>query len=280
MVTFVEAARSLPIFKTVECVAVPFNPSTKSKTRRVTATPLAVASKLGIAIKHKYWTARLQHPGILDNFQSLLDEQRFQHAETQILYSCEELLRTSDDADQIHPYIGCSKLCCLLCLFFINRYNGFGIRGTHLTVMNKWTLPMHALDGGLRPKFEGTARSLLESIKSILERTFAEPPSPQRTDAIAQSSLAIPTAQTIAEEELAVMERSITQMLPMSLVLGNSIFLTPNHGKRGYSTVWGGGLPKPQDMLLSEAERLKSNILRSTSGLEKINEFEVRPNAR
>ena len=277
VVTFIEVAQRLPIIKTVECVAVPFHLTRSDERLHLTADPLTLASELGVEIVNDFWKEYLGHPNNRIGLQKRLSEHRSQHAEIQVLNYHDEYLTKISDAYLTHPYIGCSKLCCLLCYLFIGFHKGFATRGTHLTVMNTWALPKQVPSASSQTRLETVARSLFECITEILDNLFCLPQCPPKIDAMVQSSLALPTTKTTAEEELTSMEENVMHKMPVSMMLGGEIMIVSIPKKPGYVTVYGGDFPKLKVMLSSEAERYKDDKLRSLSGLEILSDQDMFP---
>ncbi|KAK4233826.1 hypothetical protein C8A03DRAFT_38439 [Achaetomium macrosporum] len=140
--TFIDAAQSMPIFRSIECVpvSVPQAPRHPAKVPREgllcwrlpgTGWDWETSEKPG-----RIFCSRSQ-PGRSSKRSG--KSKRHVHAEIQVLYRRAVLVPSSDDW-AVHPYIGCSRRCFLLCYLLIRAHGGFQVRGTHETVIHPWGL--------------------------------------------------------------------------------------------------------------------------------------------
>ncbi|KAK5214941.1 hypothetical protein LTR96_011628 [Exophiala xenobiotica] len=208
---FIEAAEKLPAFKYIQCVPIQYQASGPNKdTSSGQTTLLEVANSLGVTVQQPSWIGYLKREGT--RFKTLLEEKRRKphvHAEIQVLHH-HDVLSSSDERRHTHPYVGCSRRCCLLCYFFILAYGGFGVRGTHQTIMHRWEIPennvvskAHAIT-----TFRSATERLLDAVKSILRELFKMAFPISQSELLAQSSDALSSARTILEKESAQLEKS------------------------------------------------------------------------
>lgn len=97
------------------------------------------------------------------------------HAEFQlILYITKTAY--SENIREMYPYIGCSKLSCLLCAAFIKHFalNGvaFRTRGSHGKIYPRWSIPdMDRLHDDMVTALD----SALERMQNLLHDEFMKP---------------------------------------------------------------------------------------------------------
>lgn len=208
---FIEAAERLRIFKSVECAPVRYQASGPENDANPRQTlPLEVAKSLGVIVYRPDWIDYLNREG--SRFTTLLREKCYKrhfHAEVQTLHHHDFLL-SPDERKHTHPYIGCSRRCCLLCYFFILAHGGFGVRGTHETIMHRWEIPKHFPVGNADPitKFRSATKRLLNIVKNILQELFTKTYPVTQPELLAQSSGALSSAQIVLEKESAQLEKS------------------------------------------------------------------------
>lgn len=208
---FIDAAERLRIFKSIQYVPIRYQASSlDSDTSPRQTTPLEVAKCLGVTVQRPDWIGYLNREGT--RFATLLKEKRYKrhfHAEIQALHHHGFSL-SPDERKHTHPYIGCSRRCCLLCYFFILVHGGFGVRGTHETIIHRWEIPKHFLVGHAGPvtDFQCATERLLDIVKRILQGLFKMSYPANHRELLAQSSDALSSAQIIPEKESTPLEKS------------------------------------------------------------------------
>ncbi|MAD85003.1 MAG: hypothetical protein CL912_18750 [Deltaproteobacteria bacterium] len=141
---FLQAAQSVPIFKSVECIPVP--PQTRtlfkalSSTVRAQLSPLDVARSLGLYVRGTRWLHHLESKASKNRSRQMQGDKRHVHAEIQLLCYQMRYFKTEYQKGCVSPYIGCSKLCCLLCWLLLRVHGGYHVRGTHETIMHRWEM--------------------------------------------------------------------------------------------------------------------------------------------
>jgi hypothetical protein len=178
VVTFIQAAGTMRIFQNVECipVSVPPKPSkmARSKAARVEGTPVEIAKSLGLPLRGTGWIDHLEKQTTKAAFKKLRGETCHIHAEIQMLFYQNSFAMSPDEQSKIHPYIGCSKRCCLLCWLFIRIHGAFHVRGSHETVVHRWEIPMVSLTEPTTSKFQSSSDDLFNIIKLILQNMFGQ----------------------------------------------------------------------------------------------------------
>ncbi|EXJ69260.1 uncharacterized protein A1O5_07296 [Cladophialophora psammophila CBS 110553] len=209
--SFIEAAERPPAFKSIQCVPVHYQASGANHNfDSKQTTPLTVARRLGINVQQPGWIKYLIGEGT--KFATLLQQKRRKphfHAEIQVLQS-HDFLSSPDERKHTHPYIGCSRRCCLLCYLFIRSYGGFDVRGTHQTIIHRWEIPEHTIVGKADPitKFRSATERFLNIVRSILQRLFNMTYPISQSQLLAQSSDALSSARSTSEKESAQLEKS------------------------------------------------------------------------
>ncbi|UKZ75490.1 hypothetical protein TrVFT333_003176 [Trichoderma virens FT-333] len=274
---FIEAAERLPVFKSIELVEVsPRQSAPKNATTRP-STPLEACKRLGISVNNINGINYLSQ--LSKKFGVMVKERRNKHhfhAEIQMLCSRDALL-SCDERKQTHPYIGCSRRCCMLCYAFLRFYGGFKMRGTHETVMHRWEIPLSA---SIREDFATDYRvakiRTVNFLKHIIRDLITMPHPASRQQLLAQSSCALSSAQVMVEKEVETLEHPIRErenMMMMPGVVDDGIMFLRMPDKPEYAFILGGGEHSGKEMLLSEAELLKDDYIRSKLGFEKQNEM-------
>ena len=294
--TFIKAAERLRIFRSIQCVAVPYKPHDVESDPSISRqTPLTVAESLGLSVQRS-WKEYLRDEN--KQFKDLVEEKsskRNFHAELQLSYHHCTLL-SPDENKHIHAYIGCSKKSCLLCYLFVKLYGDFDVRGTHETLFHRWELhqsfPID--DSGSTSRFRSATRDLLNLLKIVLAKIFNGPRIANRRDLLAQSSAALSSAQFEVEKESAKLEKSHRELQSVGLstpfqsfllkcrradqlkrrmtlmpaVFDDGLLINEIPGKPGYAYVIGGGVLHGKEMTLGEADSLRDNHIRSSFGFE------------
>lgn len=212
---FVEAAEMSSAFQSIECEAVACQRSNAEAPGPEFSTPLQVADRLGIPVHHDTWSCYLVREA--PRFAKLIREKRskqYLHAEIQAL-NYHDLHISTDEKKLIHPYVGCSRRCCLLCYSLIDLRGDFRVRGTHETVIHRWNIPKnHAAvgaDAALTKARVATVR-LLQRVVRILCELLKAPHPVTSGQLLAQSSVALSSAQITVEKGLAPLERSAREL--------------------------------------------------------------------
>ncbi len=211
--TFIEAAETLSIFQSIECIPVKVtHPPTEPKS--TARKPDSGASETrGCTVSGNGWAHYFQSQTTIDTFR--IDSGRksatcmpsFSYCIT-IMLSIHPMTRQP----MCTPYIGCSKRCCLLCYCFISAHGRFRVRGTHETIIHKWTLPALTPEMGPNADFQSATQNMYQILMVILQNLFEKPYSLRAIEALAQSSAALSTARTVCDQEVGQMEKSELSM--------------------------------------------------------------------
>lgn len=75
---FIQAAQSMPIFKSVKCIPIPLQPAIPTKATsnpvRAQATPLEISKRLGLYVHSVSWLHHLENKAIKNSFRKLRGE--------------------------------------------------------------------------------------------------------------------------------------------------------------------------------------------------------------
>ena len=123
------------------------------------------------------------------------------HAEIQLVDNYENHLNESTMKWRVHPYIGCSKLCCYLCHTFLRHHGVFQYRGTHWKVKTQWMVPTVFQSQPAAATFERTIHrtygEVSDHIRSIMRGEEQPCDKPMRAD----STVDLTTAATSSSQE-------------------------------------------------------------------------------
>lgn len=123
------------------------------------------------------------------------------HAEIQLVDDYENRQNESTAKWRVHPYIGCSKLCCYLCHTFLRHHGVFQSRGTHWKVKTQWMVPTVLQCQPVAATFERTVhrtyREVSEHVRSIMKGEEQPYNKPMRAD----STVDLTTAATSSSQE-------------------------------------------------------------------------------
>ena len=209
--TFIQAAESMPIFKSVECIPIPLQPTISTKATpnpvREPATPLEIAKSLGLYIRGVGWLHHLENKAIKNSFRRLRGEKCHVHAEIQLLSHQTQFFKSRHEDGCVHPYIGCSKLCCLLCWLLLRAHGAYHVRGTHETIMHRWEIPTVLLTEAYTAEYQPILQDFLGFIRLLLQNLLDQPFPFRHSRLLAQSSAALSTTQTVLDREKAQMEK-------------------------------------------------------------------------
>ncbi|EPE30438.1 HIT/MYND zinc finger-like protein [Glarea lozoyensis ATCC 20868] len=273
---FTEAAETMPIFKSVECIPIPLPPANHTKgvqnSVRTQPTPLEVAENLGLYVNGVGWLRHLEKNVIEDNIRKLRGDKCHVHAEIQLLSCHAQFLDSSSGDRKVHPYIGCSKLCCLLCWLLIRIHGAYSVRGTHEAIMHRWTIPAILLVEPYIVEHQPILLEFLAHIKMLLQSFLNQSYPFRHPGLLAQSSAALSTTVTVLDREKARMEKSqlkIRQQMMMPSVFNDGLLTVDRYDKPGFVTIMGGSLTKPQEMSFEKAEIYKENHIRVKFGMER-----------
>ena len=125
------------------------------------------------------------------------------HAEIQLVDDFEN--RRDEPGWRVHPYIGCSKLCCYLCDSFLRHHAFFQYRGSHWKMYHKWHVP-EAFETGktalvFQDKLRLVHREVVEHVSSIVKAEAQATTHPLRPESMVDLS----TAATVSTQEMAKM---------------------------------------------------------------------------
>jgi hypothetical protein len=209
--TFIQAAESIIIFKSVEIIAVPLRSATPKKAAhklvREEATPLEIANNLGLYVRGVGWLQHLESRATKNKFRKFRGERHHVHAEIQLLSYQSQFFNPRQENEHVHHYIGCSKLCCLLCWLLLRAHGAFQVRGTHETIMHRWEIPGVLLTNAHTAEYKPVLQDFLCFIKRLLQTLFDLPYPLRHPNLLAQSSAALSTTQTVLDREKAQMEK-------------------------------------------------------------------------
>jgi len=207
--TFILAAESMPMFRNIEYIAVKV-PQLQSPKLRQQDTPLATAERLEIKVTRSDWLEHLKNRKTISDFVALKKQTQHTHAEIQALHYYDSILAQTSKAHVVHPYIGCSKRCCLLCYWFIRSHGVYHTRGTHETVMHRWGVPVVSSNNSAAnyDKFESASRLLLATALAIIQHLVDREHSCRNKELQAQSSAGLSTVQTVCDRILGQTEKA------------------------------------------------------------------------
>ena len=201
----------MPIFKSVECIPIPLQPAILTKATpnpvRAQATPLEIAKSLGLYVRGVGWLRHLENKAIKNSFRKLRAEKRSIHAEIQLLSHQTQFTKSRHEDGCVHPYIGCSKLCCLLCWLLLRVHGAYHVRGTHETIMHRWEIPTVLLTEAYTAEHQPIMQQFLGVVKRLLQILVDQPFPLRHPMLLAQSSAALSTTQTVLDREKAQMEK-------------------------------------------------------------------------
>ncbi|KAF1993802.1 hypothetical protein P154DRAFT_384427, partial [Amniculicola lignicola CBS 123094] len=207
---FIQAAQSMPIFKSVECILVslppeiPTNPISDPISAQT--TPLEVAKSLGLYVRGIGWLQHLGKNDIKNSFHKLQRDKCHVHAEVQLLTHQTQHFKSEQKDGYVHPYIGCSKLCCLLCWLLLQVHGAYQVRGTHETIMHRWEIPAILLTEAYTAEYLPILQDFFGLIRMLLQRIMDQPFPLRHAELLAQSSAALSTIETVLDREKAQME--------------------------------------------------------------------------
>ena len=208
---FIQAAQSMPIFKSVECIPIPLQPAIPTKATsnyvRAQATTLEIAKSLGLYVRGVGWLHHLENKAIKNSFRKLRGEKCHVHAEIQLLSHQTQFFKSRHEDGCVHPYIGCSKLCCLLCWLLLRVHGAYHVRGSHETIMHRWELPAVLLTEAYTAEYQPILQDFLGFIRMLLQNLLDQPFPLRHLRLLAQSSAALSTTETVLDREKVQMEK-------------------------------------------------------------------------
>lgn len=211
--TFVQAAESMTFFKSMACIPTRLQPAIPTKTTSdPQETPLQIAKSLGLHVHRAGWLKHLGNQEMKNKFRKFRRDKCGVHAEIQLLSHIAQVSDSEHENGFVHPYIGCSKLCCLLCWLFIGLHGTYQVRGTHKTVMNRWEIPAVLLIKACNTEFQPILQNYLGVLRDVLQDILKQPFPLKLPELLAQSSAALSTTQTVLDREKAQMEKTQLNM--------------------------------------------------------------------
>jgi hypothetical protein len=214
---YVEIAKVCKSFRSIEIVSVRpsgnpgqhRNQRRHKKKKRHTAEDqctniLDVIKALGLTF-HPSWTNYLtrneRNEARFTEMRKSKRDKEFHHAETQLLAYFEYSMST-DDRNQSHKHIGCSRLCCWLCHVLVRAHEHFGVRGTHEALLYRWNVPMPPATnkGSLSTQLHLAMERLLMELKVSLRNSFNKPRG-KRLELKAQSSHGLSSTGAIWQQK-------------------------------------------------------------------------------
>ncbi|KAL1610746.1 hypothetical protein SLS60_002416 [Paraconiothyrium brasiliense] len=200
---FIEAAESIPAFRKINIVPIPWERDASRNLDRRTVAPTQVLERLEIPVE-THWTEMLQSPKAQARYSYLRAGPRHMHAEMQMAQHVDCIEASgAEGAGELYPYVGCSKLCCYLCCCFLLAYRRFGFRGTHMGLTNMWLAPV--VDVQTYPDLHLASERLLTYLKMALRTTLSQSSTMSPGAMRAQSTLGLSTAK-LALQDLEPME--------------------------------------------------------------------------
>jgi hypothetical protein len=201
----------MPIFKSVECIPIPLQPAIPTKATsnpvRAQATPLEIAKSLELYVRGVGWLHHLEKIAIKNSFRKLRGEKCHVHAEIQLLSHQTQFFTSQHGDGCVHPYIGCSKLCCLLCWLLLRVHGAYQVRGTHETIMHRWEIPAVLLTEVYTAEYLPILQDFFRFIRMLLQNLLDQPFPLRHPGLLAQSSAALSTTETVLDREKAQMEK-------------------------------------------------------------------------
>lgn len=176
---FSQAAQTMAIFNSVECNSVPLEQRKDStsapKITTIGSPPLRTANKLGLFVRNPLWRKHLEKEIIKSSFRKLQGGRRHVHAEIQILAYRERERQSTGQSGTVHNYIGCSKLCCLLCWLLLRVNGSCRVRGTHETMVHQWRVPEIFQTEPYIAAYQPMIRSMLYLMRTLLQKYLDQP---------------------------------------------------------------------------------------------------------
>lgn len=201
----------MPIFKSIECIPVPLQPAIPTRATpnpvRAQATPLEIVKSLGLYVRGVGWLHHLENKATKSSFHKLRGEKCHVHAEIQLLSHQTQYFKSRQEKGCVHPYIGCSKLCCLLCWLLLRVHDAYHVRGTHETIMHRWEIPAIFLTEAYTAEHQPILQDFLGLIRTLLQNLLDQPFPLRQPDLLAQSSAALSTTKTVLDREEAQMQK-------------------------------------------------------------------------
>jgi len=222
--TFAKATRYVPSFSDIEFEAVEY---ISSDVRDVRSTaPKSVGDALRTANSVNDQARILSSFGhkqsticeIDSNFDRRRRAKTHIHAEIQSIHDYEHRGRRGHNDWAVHPYIGCSKLCCYLCDTFIRHHGVFKRRGSHFHISHRWTDPEAYNTREASASFSSTVvktySEVTENIHSFMTGKRMRSTVPLRPE----STLGRTTAVTVTDQDAAEMtiESAMTSWMRVS----------------------------------------------------------------
>ena len=223
--TFTEAASRIAAFRNISFVRVNFFKPIMNRDEGTSNQAISKALiSLGVSPNEDLIAARFQqviedpaarnylvntHAGQVDVvktadqvFHNFRRKRCHVHAEIQLVDHYENHQKESTVKWRVHPYIGCSKLCCYLCHSFLRHHGFFQYRGTHWKVKPQWKVPEVFQSQQAAAVFERTVQLIYfevsEHIRSIMRGKEQPSDKPLRAD----STVDLTTAATLSSQEV------------------------------------------------------------------------------
>ena len=244
--TFTEAASRISAFRTISFVRVHCFEPIMNRNEGTSNQALSDALiNLGVSTNRDLITARFKHliedPAARKSLQhthagkgdiikianKVFHNTRMKrchvHAEIQLVDDHENRQKESIIKWRVHPYIGCSKLCCHLCHGFLRHHGFFQYRGTHWKVKPQWMVPEVFQSQPAAAVFERivhlTYSEVSEHVRSIMRGEEQPSEKPMRAD----STVDLTTAATSSSQEVSNMDLKS----PMSKWMGKGYVKIP-----------------------------------------------------
>ncbi|RYP79201.1 hypothetical protein DL771_000179 [Monosporascus sp. 5C6A] len=188
--TLIRAARRVSGFENLRIgwSELPSLAKTKTRARRKSAIPAWTVAQtfkcLGLEYTDKQARRLMCREGdtvrqsftrteLVNRFDKLKPASNEVHAEIQLIL---DLARRGISFSTPFPYIGCSKLSCLLCAEFLASVGSFPTRGCHGKVYDLWTIPEQK---GLEQASVDSICSAIKKLETRLEEILLQNPNPK-----------------------------------------------------------------------------------------------------
>ena len=251
--TFTEAASRISAFRTISFVPVNCFEPIMNRDEGTSNQALSDALNiLGVSTNRDMITARFKHliedpaarrslqhiyagkGDIIKTANQVFHNIRIKrchvHAEIQLVDDHENRQKESVIKWRVHPYIGCSKLCCYLCHSFLRHHGFFQYRGTHWKVKPQWMVPEVFQSQPAAMVFERIIRltysEVSEHVRSIMRGEEQPSEKPMRAD----STVDLTTAATSSSQEVSnmVLKSSMSKWMGKGyvriLILSNTVY--------------------------------------------------------
>jgi hypothetical protein len=205
VLTFIKAAEKLSSFRSVAFRPIDL-PRVQSKVpgRSFSSLTQYVVAELHITEIASDMRHLLSREKKKEEFNSLRKERRIVHAEIQTVFEYLKRASLRKQETKVHSYIGCSRLCCVLCFCFVQFHGQFRVRGCHRTVYHRWETPRSFSSSADAMAFQNAMQKTFQFTKQILVAVLKG--TIQSSDGLLhESTIACSTAETVSSSSLSEM---------------------------------------------------------------------------